>query len=62
MVSSSNPENVVVFSGRVLLPLWSLLARMKISLDVVQLKGAFRICTDLLKTPHNLTKKLCLEH
>ena len=37
--------------------LWSIQTRLGISLDVVWLKGAFRVCTCPPRTPHGLTKK-----
>ena len=39
--------------GRVLPPLWSIPTQIGISLGVVWLKGAFRVCTDPFKTPHD---------
>ena len=41
-----------------LLPLWSIPARMMINLDVIWLKGVFRINTGPFRTspPHDLTK------
>ena len=48
---------MVVFCGRGLSLLWSISARMWISLDVVWLKGVFLACTNTLRTPHGLTKK-----
>ena len=47
-----------MFCGRTLSPLWFILARMKISLDVVWLKSVFRVCMDLFRTPHGLTKQI----
>ena len=32
------------------LSLWSLLARIRVRLGVVKLKGVFRVCPDLLRT------------
>ena len=45
-----------VLCDRVLQPLCSIPARMKISLDVIWLKDAFRESTDPVRIPHGLTK------
>ena len=44
-------------SGNGVSHIWSLLAHMRINLDVVWLKDVFYMCIDLLRTPHGLTKK-----
>ena len=46
MVLNSILGNTVVLYGKTLLPLWSLLVCMRISLGVVLLKNVFRVCTD----------------
>ena len=56
-VSSSSLRNAAVLCGRALPPLWSIPARMGISLGEVWLKGAFRVCMGPLMTLHGLTKK-----
>ena len=48
---------LVTLCDRVLPFLWSIPTRMRISLNVVWLKGVFHECTNPLKTPHGLIKK-----
>ena len=55
-VSSSSFRNITVFGGRVLLPLWYLSTRIRISLSVGMV-CPFRVCTGPLKTFYGLTKK-----
>ena len=43
--------------GKVLPFLWFIPTRIEISLDMVWVKNAFRICTDPLRTPHRSIKK-----
>ena len=50
-------ENKAVFYDRVLLSLWSLLTRKKISMNMILLKYVLCVCIDPLRTPHNRTKK-----
>ena len=46
-----------VLCGKALPLLKFISIRMEISLGVVWLKSVFHVCTDLLRTPHGLTKK-----